>query len=485
MATQKSKQAKSKKKSWITDRVETMSPTQPIPFEGGRGFSYLNDTEYLPFLPPEDRYARLLLQARLLSVTGNACVLTKRDYCAGEGFQTSEEDEVDNKAFLQWCKSINSHNDPLTEVNKQIFESHFTFGNTPIELIRFVYKGKRYFYVCPHNFLEWRLVRPNQDDGIIYSAIQSKIFAQDEFTFTPEDYLKANRLPIYDPRRKNVKARKYRDGINWLVDANGVERTLIWYRQSSSGFLNYGIPSNSAGLPYEILEYKESRYNIDEFENNMVLGGILALKGAITESELTKISKRIVNTHTGDGRRGRVLAVGSEEGIDGSDYHPFNSKKDGAYKESSEQWAQKIILANRWDAVLAGLVQASTMNKGVSFLAKVLEIKKNTVIIPEQRSLMERFWIPVLMIANEWMGWKLDVETLQIKNTIDISGITDVDITPAVTVDEVREAKGLPELEDKKKGKMLLGELGAEQKKGVYVKDTKQKKDVSTESSEA
>lgn len=474
MAT-KSKQPVSKKKPWITGRVETMSPTQPIPFEGGKGFSYLNDTEFLPFLPPEDRYARLLLQARLLSVTGNACVTTKRDFCAGEGFQTSKEDEITNVRFNEWCKAVNSKNNPLTEVNRQIFESHFTFGNTPIELIRFIYKGKKYFYICPHNMLEWRLCMPNKDDGIIYSAISSKLFMQDEFVFTHEDYLKSVRLPIYDPKRGNKKASKYRDGINWLVDSNGVERTLIWYKQSSSGFSHYGLPSNSASIPYEILEYKSARFGIDEFENNMVLGGILALKGAITESELTKISKRIINTHTGDGKRGRVLAVGSEEGIDGSDYHQFNSKKEASYQDAAMTWAQNIILANKWDAVLAGLVLASTMNKGVSFLAKVLEIKKNTVIIPEQKALMEGFWIPALTIANEWMGWGLNVEDLQIKNTIDISGITDVDITPVVTVDEVREAKGLPAVGGKK-GKMMLGELGAEQKKGVYVKESGTKK---------
>jgi hypothetical protein len=470
----KSKQEK--KKGLITARLETLSPTHPIPFEGGKAFSYLNDTEYLPFLAPDDRYAKLLLQARLLSCTGNACVTTKKDYCAGDGFQTWEEDEIKDKKLVTWFESINSYRDNITEVNRQIFESHFTFGNTPIEIIRYNYKGKKYFYVCPHNFLEWRLCRPNPTDGKVYSAIQSKIFLQEEFVLSAEDYEKAVRLPIYNPQQKEKKARKYRDGINWLVDENGVERTLLWYKQSTSGFMNYGLPSNSAGVPYEILEYKGARFNIDELENNAIIGGIFHVIGSVSETELTKIGRRFVNMYTGDGKRGRIMVTGSEEESKGSQFHEFKTKKEGSYKESDEHWVAKIILANKWDSVLAGIVQASTMNKGVSFLAKVLEIKKNTVIIPAQKDLMEKVWVPILDLAKEWIGFSIDPRQLQIKNAIDISGITDVDITPAVTVDEVREAKGLPELEDKKKGKMLLGELGAEQKKGVYVADKSKKK---------
>lgn len=157
--------------------------------------------------------------------------------------------------------------------------------------------------------------------------------------------------------------------------------------------------------------------------------------------------------------------------------HSMETHKEGSFTEADNNWVQKIILANQWDSVLAGILSPSSFGKGSGFLTKILEIKQNTVIRPAQEHLIKKVWSSIFDIANKWLSLGLDIENIIIKNAIDISGLTDVDITPAVTVDEVRRAKGMAAAEDTKKGKMFLGELGAEQKKGVYVKEKNNKPD--------
>lgn len=435
----------------VVDRAD-MSPSEPIPFEGGKAFSYVNQQHYLPFLSPDDNYGQLLLESRLLSDTHNACVITKKDYCAGSGFQAKDDTKLDPK-LIEWLSNVNLNSDPATEVSKQEFENFFTFGNAPIELVRLTVAGKKYFYIYPRNPLEWRLCEPDEDD-IVQEAIYSKLFLR-QGILSSDDYKKSKKLPLYNPRKK--------DTDNWKKFPNGTERTLIWYKHAMAGFPHYGLPSAVSSMIYQILEYKGARYNLDNLDNNLVVGAILALKGSISQGEADRIGKKAVKTYTGDGKRGRLMVVASEEGIDGSDLHNMETYKEGSYQKSDEIWTQKIILANQWDAVLAGILSPNTLGKGSGFITKILEIKQNTVIRPAQEDLMTKVWKPILIEASKWIGFKADPDNIEIRNSIDISGLTDVDITPAVKVNEVRKAKGLPG-DPSPKGEMYLGELNQKQK---------------------
>jgi hypothetical protein len=425
-----------------TSRVSNLArldPKRPIPLDGsGQAFSFLNNVSYLPFLPPNDTFAKLLIEARLLSATSNACIVTKKDYCAGTGFHDTKDVEQDlDPKIMDWFKSMNLKNESANRINRNIFEDYFTHGNVPIELVRFTVAGTRKLFVYPHNFLEWRLCKPNDDD-IVEEAIQSKLFLRQWDSFVTADQLKkSKKLPIYNPLNS--------DKDNWFKDAKGVERTIIWYKNRITGFPYYGLPSYIAALIYEFLEYKGARYNLDLFDNEMVAAAVLALKGQLGQEEANRIGKQIVETYTGDGRRGRTIVVASEEGIDGSDYHKMDTKTDGSYIEADDKWSQKIILSHQWDSVLAGIISPSTMGKGSGFITKILENKLNTVIRPAQRDLMDEVWMHIFQIAEEWLGLPFSNYEMGIRNAIDISGLTDVDITEAVQKNEVRKAKGLAE----------------------------------------
>ena len=471
MATRKILDKKNpQKKAPLTNKLELSSST-PIPFEGGVGFSFVGNTRYIPFLQGQINYAELLLESRLLSVTHNACINTKRNYLTGSGFRQADGTEL-SKEMLDWFKSVNLRDQNILQLSKKLFDAFLTFGNVPLEIVRFTVLGVKHCFVYVHNFLEWRLGEANKNDISTY-AIQSKLFRRSNVQLTEEDYKKSKKLPIYSSKNVDKSAGKEpREGYNWITDDNGAERTLIWYKNEYVGFDHYGLPSAVSGLIYQNLEYKGARFNLDNFDNNMVVSAILALKGSITQNEANRIGKEAIRNHTGDGKRGRMMVVASEDGIDGSDLHSMDTYKEGSYKESDLHWSEKIILANEWDAVLAGIMSPSSLGKGSGFITKILEIKKNTVVKPAQHDTMINVWHKIFKIASDWIGFKDNIDTIEIADWIDISGLTDVDITPAVTVNEVRNAKGLPD-DKTDKGKKYLAELGADQKRGVYVKETK------------
>lgn len=428
----KTAKPKSSKKGVHVSNLAKMDARHPQPFEGGQAFSYFNDASYTPFLGGNHSYAQNLLEARLLSVTHNACVTTKKDYCGGVGFHDINGQKLD-QGIVDWFKAMNLKNQSVTKINKKVFEDKFTWGNVPIELVRFTVNGKKKLFIYAHSFLEWQLGTPDEDD-IIPFAIQSKLF-RNYTNLSSTDIRKSKKLPIYSPQKT--------DKDNWFRDKNGAERTLIWYKNEVSGFSYYGLPSAIASLIVQILEYKGARFNLDNLENNLVAACILALKGTISPEETSRIAKEIIDTYTGDGKRGRTVVVASEEGIDDSAFHKMDTKTDGSFNESDDKWSQKIILANQWDSVLAGLIAPSTMGKGSGFLTKIIEHKLRTVIIPEQRDIMDEVWSLIFPIAETWLNLPFSKYELAIKNDVDISGLTDVDITPAVQVNEVRVAKGM------------------------------------------
>lgn len=430
MAKTATQQKKSLKK--VASNVAKLDAENPIPLGGNSfSYSYAQKHRYLPFLGDNNNFAKILLETRMLSPTSDACIRRKKNYCAGVGFRHIEQKELPEQ-FSLWAKSINRKNNSLNRVNQQLFESHFTFGNTPIEIIRFEFRGKKFFQVEVHNTLEWRLGPPNKF-GLITYAVQSPLFKNSGFTITQE----SRRLPLYNPLNSERE--------NWEKDENGVERTMIWYKNEIMGVDHYGLPSYIGALINAQLEYKGSRYNLDNFDNNMVVASILALRGNVSDEEAKKIAKDIVKTHTGDGKRGRTLVVSSEEGIEGTDLHQMETHKDASYLDADDRWTQKIVMAHDWDSTLIGLQLASALGKGSGYLTKILEHILNTTIEPAQQDAYDEVWSHILHLGNEWMNWGIDPNELEYANKIDISGLTDIDITTAVQVNEVRRAKGLPE----------------------------------------
>jgi hypothetical protein len=226
---------------------------------------------------------------------------------------------------------------------------------------------------------------------------------------------------------------------------DGSERSMLWLKADDESHPDYGMPSNVSSLIYQILEYKAARYNLDNIENNMVVGGILALKGNLSPKECQRIAKEIINTHTGDGKRGRVAVISSEDGIADSSFHQHNVNAEGSFLELDERVSTKIIIANEWHEMLLGIEKKSGMGNGNSYLFGVYEMKKKTVIDPAQQAIIADFWDVILPIAGEWLGDK-EIELAQVTySDIDpVSILHSIDPAPAIKINELRDAVGLP-----------------------------------------
>lgn len=440
----------------VNNKVE-IDANSPIPFDGSRNVFHIDSSSpYLPFLNPRDSFASDLAELRGISVTHGACINTKSRYCAGVGIVDSAGKEIKkDKAINEWFSSMNLRGQGITKIIRQIFSEYFTFGNCPIELVKFTSLGKKKLYIYPHSILNWRLSSPNAETDICETAIFSKLFRRDnQQMLNLKDLTNHRIVPVYNKERSEKE--------NWVKDKNGAYRTILWYKNDFTGFDHYGLPEWIAAFIYALLEYKGARYNLDNLENNLVAAAILVLKGTMSPKEADAVAKKIIRQHTGDGKRGRTVVVSTEDGeTTGSDLHKLDTKTDGSYRDADQLWSTKIILAHEWDSILAGLVSPSTLGKGSGFLTKIIEHKLNTVIRPAQNELMADVFQHIFKIAQDWMGLDFAQYKLAIENSIDISGLTDVDITPAVTRNEVRRAKNLPEDPSEKGNEYLKSAAGS------------------------
>lgn len=427
----------------VSNAVQLDAKT-PIPLESTSGW---NNTRkggrYVPFLNGTDTFPQTLLEARMLSVTGNACVSSKVRYCVGSGWRVLGTDTTDEK-LTDWAKKVNKSGETLNAILAAAFDNLFTFGNGFVKLTRVKIGGTNYLRVTSLNMLDVRLLMPEGDDIAIAVAITKDFRKQGFSTLRKDGYLE---LPLYTS-----------DAIfrTWGKDGKD-ESIVIHIKNPVCGYDYYGLPSNAAGLPNEVQEYKATRFNLDEFDNNMVVGGVLFLGAGVTQDEGNLVGKKIIAQHTGDGKRGRVMVLAGEGVGDSSKYESFERSKEGSFIESDKHTEDKIVTANEWDSMLAGLRRDSGLgNGGSGYIQAVFDIKNKTVIQPAQKKIIDELLMPIMELADEWLGTKWSKYSLGILTTPPVSFAAEVDVNAVVTVDEGRALLGFQPMEDAAKGKEII-----------------------------
>jgi hypothetical protein len=426
-----------KKATSVVTNVASLDATTPIPLEhySPKAFLLNSNRKYIPFLEPKDNFAQLLLEAKLLSPTNNACVNSKTEYCIGSGWYLKDTEQED-KELTEWAVCVNRKSQTLNDVIKSIFDNLWTVGNAWIEVVKGKIGDKPFVKIYLNSFLDMRLAMPDDDD-IPVQAYKSKHFRrQGIWSLKEED---AAKLPLYtsNPLDKS-----------WVKGDDDFERTIIHLKNSVSGYDYYGMPSNVSCLPQQILEYKVARFNMDNFDNNLVIGGMILLQGSLTPEEAQKLGNNIIAQHSGDGKRGRYVILAGEAGIENTKLVPFERQKDGDFIEFDKRIEQKIISANNWDALLAGIQQGGALgNGGSGHLRSVFDIKYKTVIEPMQTYVIEKFLMPLLQICDAHMGTKFSKHKLGLKTVVPVSFLGDIDVNSILTKNEGRKALGYSEKE--------------------------------------
>lgn len=420
-------------KTVIVNAVKLDAKT-PIPLEtNGNGYITKKGRKYVPFFDNGDNFFQILLEANLLSPTNLACVNSKTKFCIGHGWQLLDGKE--DKELAEWAKSVNKKGQSLNDILKGIFNNKFSCGNSFIEIVKTKVGSSKYLKVFLKNYIDCRLAMPENDDDIPTHVMVSKNFRKKGVWNIGEekDYVE---IPIYTGEKNQ----------EWYKDENGNEHVIIHLKNEMSGYDYYGMPSNVACLPQQILEYKMSRYNLDNFDNNLVIGGLIVLQANMSTEESRKVAREITNSHTGDGKRGKYVILSSEHGVENSKVINFDQNKEYDYINGSKRVEEQILLSNEWSKVLIDPQSGSMGNSGKQ-IREIYEAKMNMVIAPEQSFVIEKFLKPLMQISDEWTGSKWKDYQFGIKTNPVLGISNEIDVNSVLSINEGRVALGYKELE--------------------------------------
>lgn len=419
----------------------------PLPIDfGGRAFTSIGDGSYYPFFAPDDNLFRTLLELRLLSPTQSNCINDKTFYTVGDGLQVQGQDFP-----TDFDRKINGKGQTIDDVLKAVAESYWQDGNKFNEVVRTVIGNQTYIHVYSHNNLDCRF-KENEDGDDPTHVIRSKEFRRNGiYRFGKKD--NPITIPIWtdNPLQKEDV---------WLKDPNkkNTFRTMLVIKNEVQGVDYYGLPSNFAGMAQALLEYNVARFNLDEFENNMFISGILSIMGQVSDSEAKKLLADIRKTHLGKGKQRRVFTVSSEQGITDTKFTPFTQTHEGHFVEFDKHNEGKIVSANGWSKELLDMNDRAGLGKGGDYLAQLFKRKFRTIISPAQQTLLNNFIYPLMKIIDQFKNTKFYDLPWMIKPVIPVSLEGILDINSLLTVDEGREEIGKGPAENDK-GKLMISEV--------------------------
>lgn len=414
------------KKNIIVSNVAKIDADHAIPLET-KGLSFIAEQslKYIPFLGTEDIFFETLAETRMLSPTQSACIGTKVKYSVGSGW-TFNDEKIDKEFHDIFAKCVSKKGHTLNDILRLGFDNGYTSGNCFIDVARAqLGKAKSVRLFVKNNF-DSRLAYSSDPDMNENAIFSSRFRKETGFSSLPSDQVS---YPLYS------------GGLNkqsWISDKIGTEHLIFHLKNEVAGLDSYGLPSNVGGYLQAVQEYKSARFNIDNFENNMVIGGVLLLKSSMTEQEIAKHARKIVKTHTGDGKTGRIMIMATEEGFEDSKFIPFDTNKEGSFIELGKRVEEQIIIANDWDQVLAGINTGSSLGRGKGYFKEIYEIKYKSVIRPEQEKMIEKFLRPLIGIINELYGTKFPTELIDIKTEMPVSFGSEIDPNKVMTVTEGR-----------------------------------------------
>lgn len=412
-----------KKKAAAVSNVAKLDAEHPIPFEKKGIYTFSsNGTPFIPFIGEDDSFFETLTEVRFLSPTTNACVNTKVKYTVGAGW--TFKDDAENNRFNEFAKRVNNKGESLNAIIGSVAENLYTSGNAFINLVFANVGNTSKIRIFVKNNFESRL-RQTDKDWATHAIFDRKFRNYDSYQINRDTAV----VPLYDGNPKQ----------KWWKDKEGNEHLCIHVKVPAVGNDYYGLPSNIAGLIQAMLEYKGARYNIDNFENNLVIGGIVAVKSNMSSEEAAKHSKNLVKTYSGDGKRGRHLFLSAEDGIEDLDIKNFETTKDGSFVDLDTHVSSKIVTANSWHPILAGIESGGSLGRGKGYFREVFETMYNSTIRPEQDRIIEHFLNPLFEIMKYKIGEDFTKMPIDIVTPMPVSYGSEIDPNKVLTINEGRK----------------------------------------------
>lgn len=440
----------SKRNELVIENSIKLDATDPVPFKFGSGssiFSYsVAGKRYIPFLGGLDNMPTIFKEARLTSTTQNACVTTIVESLIGKGLYIKNEKEL-IKEVDEFFKCVNNDSNSMDEIVTSCADGYLEQGNHFIEIVRGTFGNKKFIKVYEHSIMFCRVGKVDCETGEVKTVIISKSFPRNGYIPKSKG---EKEIPLYNTNALN-------DSDNWTKEEGGLQRTMLHFKNKVNGIDFYGLPPSVSGLRYQVLEGKSAQYNIDLFDNNMVLGGMLILKGAMTQEEAQKNAKRILLSHVGEGKTGRIAVISSEQGLDDVEWKPYETQKEGSFIELDKRIEEKIVAANGWDKRLAGLDRDAGLSNGDGSLSNIYDAKETSLLKPLRKKLIDKVLEPIMKIWSDWGGIKLDGKEFDFKVQLPLSFYGKTDPNAYIKVKEARQAANLEP--DTVNGEKFLAEI--------------------------
>lgn len=424
-----------------------LDPQHPIPIQyGGDSFSNIRGKKYIPFLGRDNNLPNLLLEARLTSPTQDQCISSIAASVVGNGLSVQDIDPKDlDPDFSEWIKCVNNDQDSFDDLLHATIEGEREQGNQFIEVVKGTVGGKAFMKVHLHPFQYCRFAELEKQENQPSAVVISKLFAKRGYRRIDD----ARRIPLWSPNPLDQTK-------CWFQDEEGNYRTMLHFSNKKQGIDYYGMSASISGLRYQVIEGMLAQYNIDNLENNMILGGMLMFKSAMTEQEALLNAEKIMLSHIGAGKTGRIAVIASESGLDDVKFEKYDTRNEGSYMELDKSVQKKIIATNDWHEVLIGLNEGGgSLGNGNNYIRSIWYSKEASLLNPLRRKITDKVVMPLMKIYADVFGKPEILKyNFWFNSAMPFSFLGDVKPEQYVQVNEARGAAGLPQ-DDTVKDKYL------------------------------
>ena len=433
-------------------------PKAPIETEQKVADSYQAAIPVIPFFTSYNDFALQLAALAEAVPEHDGAIRAKRRWATAEPFTVTtanpcsilnnvartdtEVSDAQLMALEEFVCNVNTNGDNLMNVVRNIITDMETTGNAYVELIRGNAGGQAYFFIEQHDATECLLIRRDDVVTVGISADWTLASVKDKRAPIVE-------LPLY--AGKQTKWKKL----------NGSERCIIHLKTYRTGRHWYGLPESIASFLAQKIGFEINRHNLDRLETDFfprLFFEFFGVDGMDDEAQ-TEHLKALEKTFTKKGKaKHGIFAQYNETEGSNTKIHKLELDHSGDYIKLSEEARQQILTAHGTPAIIAG-VQTQGKIGSAAEVSETFELFNNTVILPLQRFLTERFLMPVLKEASMQLGG-FDGVYLEMNLAAPLSFMGMIQVNSVLTVNEGRAQIGYGELMDNVDGENVRSETG-------------------------
>lgn len=373
--------------------------------------------EWVLCYPEGGKYQNLYLEQLALralrSPTHAACLNKRTNFFLGLGLTTEDE------AWLSRVQDLNAYGESMQELIEKDFRDTDWAGNSYIEIVKLGNDQYQFYHRRPQGFRADKKGR-----GYWYSGDWTKWNTEPNY-YRPILYPS---FPNFE-RVKDIKG-NYQKG----------QRCIAHYKDYDPRSNYYGRPHYVSAINDIDIEYRISKYNLDEFDNGFKADMVMTVFKTIKDQkEFEQAKADIKGQHTGEGKNGGMII----EAVDPIDGKPavlqrVDRTTDGQFHAEAERAERNIIKAHGLTPSLVGIERSGSLGSNQQIISE-FEIFQNTVIEPFHARKIR--WYDKLF--KKTIG--LPTSPLMIPVVPPVSRVNGIDPKQVLTIQEQRQELGYSE----------------------------------------